>query len=327
MEEIEKYKYMVCVECMTFNHANYIEDTINGFCMQQTDFPFVCVIVDDASTDGEPMVIRKYIEDNFDLQDQSVIRNEETDDYLLTYARHKINQNCFFLVLYLKYNHYGKKDKKPYYAEWLNNAKYVAICEGDDYWIHPQKLQKQVDLLDNNPDCTMCFHRAQILKSVDVNVGLECDDIDNRYYSPNELLVHWKVPTASMLFKREVFEVVNKGDNRILNGDITVVLNSAKLGKIRGMADVMSVYRVQASGVTYDEKYQKQRLIKYPDHFKFIKDNYPFIDRGFINSVIGGTYYQRRSVQDSSLGYVKDTLSAYYYRLLAAIYNKLINRG
>lgn len=317
---------MVCVECKTYNHSKYIEDAMNGFCMQQTDFPFVCVIVDDASTDGELEVIQKYLVNHFDLEDKSIVRNEETDDYVLTFARHKTNINCFFLVLSLKYNHYGKKDKKPYYSEWWNNAKYIAICEGDDYWIHPQKLQKQVDFLENNPDCSMCFHRAKILKCIDVKVGLQCDDIEDRYYSPNELLANWKVPTAAMLFRREVLEVANKGEHRILNGDISVVLNSAKNGEIKGMSEEMSVYRVQASGITYDNKYQKERLLKYPDHFKFIKDNYPFLNQGLVNSLIMSSYFNRRSVQNSSWGYLKDTLSAYYYRLLAAVYNKLINK-
>ena len=317
---------MVCVECKTYNHSKYIEDAMNGFCMQQTDFPFVCVIVDDASTDGELEVIQKYLVNHFDLEDKSIVRNEETDDYVLTFARHKTNINCFFLVLSLKYNHYGKKDKKPYYSEWWNNAKYIAICEGDDYWIHPQKLQKQVDFLENNPGCSMCFHRAKILKCIDVKVGLQCDDIEDRYYSPNELLANWKVPTAAMLFRREVLEVANKGEHRILNGAISVVLNSAKNGEIKGMSEEMSVYRVQASGITYDNKYQKERLLKYPDHFKFIKDNYPFLNQGLVNSLIMSSYFNRRSVQNSSWGYLKDTLSAYYYRLLAAVYNKLINK-
>ena len=62
MSNLEKaYKWMVRVSCMTFNHHAYIEDAMNGFCMQETDFPFVCTIVDDASTDGEPEVIKKYL--------------------------------------------------------------------------------------------------------------------------------------------------------------------------------------------------------------------------------------------------------------------------
>lgn len=323
---MDNLKFEVCVICMTYNHVNYIEDTMDGFCMQKTNFPFVCVIVDDASTDGEGDIIKKYLLENFEEFEYSCPAVSDTADYTRYFLRHKTNRNCFFYVLLLKYNHFMVKDKTPYYIDIQNHVNYIAICEGDDYWINSKKLQMQADFLNCNKDYSMCFHRAKILKAIDVKVGLECDDIDNRDYSPNELLEHWKVPTASMLLKREVLEVINKGDHRILNGDITLVLNSAKLGKIRGMSDVMSVYRVQASGITYDDNYQKERLLKYPAHFKFIKDNYPFLDQGLVNSLIMCTYFNRRNVQESSWGYFMDTLSASYYRILAAIYNKIINR-
>ena len=64
---MEYPKFKVCCRCFTFNHAKFITDTMNGFTMQQTSFPFVCTIVDDASTDGEQQVICKYLEEDFDL--------------------------------------------------------------------------------------------------------------------------------------------------------------------------------------------------------------------------------------------------------------------
>ena len=67
MNEKNDYKWMVRVRCMTFNHASYIEDAMNGFTIQQTDFPFVCTIIDDASTDGEQEVIKNYLQDNADI--------------------------------------------------------------------------------------------------------------------------------------------------------------------------------------------------------------------------------------------------------------------
>lgn len=99
--------YTIYIECMTFNHAPYIEDAMNGFCMQETRFPFVAVIMDDASSDGEPEVIKQYLHEHFDLEDKEIARNEETDDFILTFARHKENHNCFFAVYLLKYNHYS----------------------------------------------------------------------------------------------------------------------------------------------------------------------------------------------------------------------------
>ena len=154
----ENSMWDVCVRCSTYNHAPFIEKAMNGFTMQRTTFPFVCTIIDDASTDGEQDVIRQYLSDNFDLSDNSIARTEETDDYILSFARHKRNKQCYFAVLYLKYNHYKKKDREPYMSEWLDNSKYIAWCEGDDYWIDSLKLQKQYDILENDETVSMCHH-------------------------------------------------------------------------------------------------------------------------------------------------------------------------
>lgn len=152
--------FMVDVRCMTYNHVSYIMDAMNGFCMQQTSFPFVCTIFDDYSTDGEQEIIKQYLKENFDLKNQSIVRNEETEDYVLTFARHKTNHNCFFAVYYLKYNHYsiGKKAQKlDYIKEWTDQVKFIALCEGDDYWTDSNKLQKQVDYMESHPECGLIY--------------------------------------------------------------------------------------------------------------------------------------------------------------------------
>ena len=155
---MEYPKFKVTVSCMTYNQSKYITDAMNGFTMQQTDFPFVCTIVDDASTDGEQEVIRKYVEENFDFSESSAAYSKETDYAFITYAQHKTNKNCYFAVLYLKENHYSqKKDKSPYLKEWRDGVEYMAICEGDDYWIMSDKLQVQYDMLLKAPNAMMVY--------------------------------------------------------------------------------------------------------------------------------------------------------------------------
>ena len=88
-------KCLIRVSCMTFNHASYIEAAMNGFCMQNTKFPFVCTIIDDASIDGDPEVIRRYLADYFAINDEVTARKEETNDYVMQFAQHKTNKNCF----------------------------------------------------------------------------------------------------------------------------------------------------------------------------------------------------------------------------------------
>lgn len=152
-------KFKVCVRCFTFNQADYIEDAMNGFTMQQTDFPFVCCIVDDASTDKEQKVIKSYMDRNFNLSDSSVSYKKETDYANIIYAQHNSNKNCFFAVLFLKENLYSKNEnlkKNEYISEWSQSCEYEAICEGDDYWTVCDKLQKQVCFMDDNQDYSFC---------------------------------------------------------------------------------------------------------------------------------------------------------------------------
>ena len=151
--------FKVSVWCNTYNQTSYIKDTMDGFCMQQTSFPFVCLIMDDASTDGEPEVIKQYLNDHFDTE-----WTKETDDYHLTLARHQENKNCYFAVYLLKYNHYSiKKRRLRYYKELTDEIDYVALCEGDDYWTDKHKLQKQADALDANPQATLVYTNFQTI--------------------------------------------------------------------------------------------------------------------------------------------------------------------
>ena len=106
------YKYIVTTHCATYNHSAYIEDAMNGFCMQKTSFPYICVIIDDASTDGEQEVISDYMNDYFDLDNTKVAQKEDNDDFFMLFAQHKKNFNCFFAVYFLKCNHYQAKKSK-----------------------------------------------------------------------------------------------------------------------------------------------------------------------------------------------------------------------
>lgn len=216
-EEAKEYKYMVCTRSITYNHASYIENAMDGFTMQQTDFPFVCCIIDDASTDGEQEVIRKYLEKHFDLEDKTIVRNEETDDYTLCFARHKRNLQCYFVAVFLKYNHYSlKKDKKPYIEEWIDNAKYLAFCEGDDYWIYSKKLQEQVNALEQNQQCNIAYCKVQKIQkdgtvikgetipyNSDISEGITTlrDFCRIEFYEG-----HWCFQTSSFLLRSEFYK-------------------------------------------------------------------------------------------------------------------------
>ena len=281
-----QFTYMVCTRCTTFNHYAYIEDTMNGFCMQKTDFPFVCIITDDASTDGEQEVIKKYFEANF-----SLLETEETNDYVLNFGQHIINGNCYFAVLYLRYNHFSiKKDKAPYFTCWENKSKYLALCEGDDYWTDENKLKKQVDFLENHKEYSMVFHGADILSENNMRTPFKCFEIEDREYSPDEVFKNWIVPTASILANRAVLDVKNDYTYKPMNGDIILILNCAKIGKIGGMSGRMSVYRVHPTGVTYDKRLKREWALRHPEHIKFIRSNYSFLSKKIVRQELSLAY-------------------------------------
>ena len=246
---MEPNKYKVCVRCMTFNHAPYIVDAMNGFTMQQTDFPFVCTIIDDASTDGEQEVIRKYLEEHFDLQDSATVRNDETDDYFLTFARHKTNTNCYFAVLFLKYNHYSiKKPKLPYLSEWNDHAKYIALCEGDDYWISSEKLQKQVECLENHPDFTMVCNRTRLYSvKRDKYIGENYCYNQSRIVDAKDVINRTGlfISTCSIVYRKEISDNIPDYWRKCKVGDYPLQIMCAMRGNVYYQNEVMSVYRVE----------------------------------------------------------------------------------
>jgi len=151
-------KFILCVQSPMFNHLNYVNDCLRGFMMQEVDFPVVFMLEDDASTDGTQEILRKFVTDNFNIDDKSVSKVIDFEGATTTFAQHKINKNFYVAYIQMKYNHYSKRlGRGVYEKEWMEVAKYIALCEGDDYWIDPHKLQKQVDYMEQNPDVGLCY--------------------------------------------------------------------------------------------------------------------------------------------------------------------------
>lgn len=240
---------LVAIDCMTYNHAPYIEDAMNGFSMQETDFPFVAVIVDDASTDGEQDIIIRYLNEYFDMKSA---RRWKTNDAHFIEAQHSQNHNCWFAVVLLNYNFYQlKKSKRPLIDEWEANAKYVAMCEGDDYWIKNDKLQQQVDFLESNQDYSMCY---SAFKTIDNNGN---DVIRENYEKamqmslsgnilPNLLVTNF-ILTCTTIFKQEVQKRFN--DLKLEFGhDYTIFLIAATMGKCHYSTEATAAYRKTPNG-------------------------------------------------------------------------------
>ena len=255
MEEKQSDNFLVGIRCYTYNQSQYITDALNGFTMQQTTFPFIAMVVDDASTDGEQEVIAKYVEENFELSDCKVAYKKETDYAHITYAQHKTNKNCYIAVLYLKENLYSKKQgykKLEYLAEWRDETKYEAICEGDDYWIDPLKLQKQVDFLENNPEYGMCYTRCYVRYG---NKNTSSKVIGGDGVSFDDFMSHNSVPTLTVVYHKDLFynyiQDVCPMKKDWLMGDYPFWIWLSYNSNIKFMDNKTSVYRVLALSVSH----------------------------------------------------------------------------
>lgn len=252
----ERINWKVCVRCFTYNHSGYIIDTLNGFCIQETDFPYVCTIVDDASIDGEQEVIRKYLEENFALDDRDVSYEKETDYAYVIYAQHKTNKNCYFVVLFLKQNHYSnpsiKRKKFEYISEWYDNTRYIALCEGDDYWIDPLKLQKQVDIFETNKDVSMVY---TAFNTVDKNGNLINPERFEEFIERShtgwvffDLLVYCNfIMTLTTMFRQEC--ILKLDVNTLFDWDY--FLHATRMGKAYFIDDRTSCYRINPSSIMH----------------------------------------------------------------------------
>ena len=272
---------VVSIQCITFNQESYIAQALDSFLMQETTFPFQVVVHDDASTDNTANIIREY----------------------------EAKYPLIIKPIYEVENQFSKHDGSL--SRIINpclKGEFVAFCEGDDFWINPSKLQKQVDFLKSNSDYSMCFHRAQLkYEKEGLTCRLKCDNIENREYAPKEMLERWIVPTASIVMRRKCLDYTIKGSKRMLSGDIFIVLRCGALGKIRGMNDCMSVYRVQENGVTYNQASMNKRTMLYPQHFECILDNFPGIATKQVKRNLSEAFFYRAMIQES----VKDSVSDY----------------
>jgi len=210
-------KPLVSISCITYNHVNYIRDAIEGFLMQKTTFPIEVLIHDDASTDGTEEIIREYEE-----------RNPE-----------------IIKPLYEKENQWvkGRRGSKTFNYPRAK-GKYIALCEGDDYWTDPYKLQKQVDFLETTPDFSLCFHNALILwEDKSQPTKYFCSKNQKEVSTVEDVIEKWFIPSASMLFRKKYVYPLPGWRKNIYNGDWALQLLLSVKGKIGYIDKVMSIYR------------------------------------------------------------------------------------
>lgn len=212
---------MVTIRCITYNQEPYIRDCLEGFVMQQTDFRFEAIVHDDASTDGTAAIIKEYAEKYPDII-KPILETENQ------YSKHDGSLNRIM-------NEH-------------THGKYVAYCEGDDYWTDPLKLQMQVDYMEAHHECSLCYH-LHYIKEEGKEMKPAHDSIKESY-SKEEIFYYYPFHTSSVVIKKEIlFSDVLRNAPMVMNGDTKLFLASTYIGVNHGINRLMSCYRASA-GVT-----------------------------------------------------------------------------
>jgi len=216
---------LVTIRCTTFKQQQYIAQCIEGFLIQETSFPFEIAIHEDASPDGTANVIRQYAE-----KYPKIIK-----------------------TLFETENQYSKNDGSfTRIVNTMLTSKYVAMCEGDDYWTAPDKLQQQIDYLETHPECTMVVHRCE---TVNDRTGLSENQFPE-FHEERDIPIEEIIlgggglfGTNTMVYRRELLECTKEKYWDVSPvGDFPLILSAAAKGTVHYIPNTMAVYRIFANG-------------------------------------------------------------------------------
>lgn len=220
---------LVAIKCLTYNHGAYIRQCLDGFVMQETDFTFIAIVHDDASTDNTADIIREYAEKYPDI----------------------------IKPIYETENQYSKHDGSL--RRVVNNAipksvKYIAICEGDDYWTDPLKLQKQVDFLESNPEFGMVYGKVHTWLQEENKFG---KSFGKKAHTFEELVRYNTIPTLTVVLKynlqQQYLDEIGPVTKNWKMGDYPMWLYISKVSKIGFIDEYLGVYRINKVSASHFE--------------------------------------------------------------------------
>ena len=342
-----KNSYKVIVKTITFNQSKYIEDTLNGIAMQNTNFPFVNVVLEDNSSDGEQEIIKIWLKRECDMS-LAEYYDIPTADVII--APHSTNPNCTFAIYFHKENLFQQKAKREEQIDpWRTKSEYEALCEGDDYWIDPLKLQKQVDFLEGNPDYSFVCHRYNIYEQ---NTGLYLKEYAFDYYKEGEDLEitldlysrTWVTQTLTTVMRTDVYmKVYSILAQYRYSRDVHLYYHLLKEGKGISLNRNMGVYRWHDGGVAsplrgtvrymlayniYKELYETNRdsIFKY----KLVDNICNFLKYKHLSRTTFSMLKEGLMLADSMKMKIKLFLAAFFpihlYLILAKFHGRLYRR-
>ena len=215
---------LLSVCALTYNHESFIKETIEGFLKQKVDFPVEIIIHDDASTDATQDILKQYNKEYPGLF-KLILQTE--------------NQRSIFGGGML-----------PRFVYPNVRGKYIALCEGDDYWTDPHKLQKQIDFLESSLEYSMCFHEVEVISEITGNfTARKYSNLEKTTFETEDFFERHIVGTCSMVF-RNLPKLYKNLPRHISSGDKWLILLLSLEGKIKYFKETMAVYRLHDSGIS-----------------------------------------------------------------------------
>lgn len=240
---------MVSIDCLSFNHENYISDALESFLMQKTDFLFEILIHDDASTDRTAQIIKEY-----EKKYPEIIK-----------------------PVYQIENQYSQGVKVSLMNHNRASGKYIAVCEGDDYWTDPYKLQKQVDYMELHPECSMCVHGAyNVSPDKERKLSKVMPSQKNRIFTIVEVIEGGGglFATNSIVYSKEKFLEFPFFCPEATVGDYPLVIYGALKGKLYYIKEPMSAYRTGVNGSWTEREFKtmNKRLSHYGEIERMLEE-------------------------------------------------------
>lgn len=219
---------LVAIECLAYNHGPYIRQCLDGFVMQKTDFSFIAIVHDDASADDTAKIIREYAQNYPDII-KPILETE---------------------------NQYSKKDgslgriiKKAI----PEDVKYIALCEGDDYWTDPYKLQKQINYMESHPECVLTHTGFSYLENGKTTIA-EKEGEKIKEISDSKIIFNilngnnYRIQTCTAIYRLATYYTIlpqlKKINGLFLMGDTPLWVNLLQCGTIHYIDSPTSVYRI-----------------------------------------------------------------------------------
>lgn len=209
---------MVMVEMITYNHEGYIAQAIESVMMQKTSFNYKLLICEDCSTDATRVICIEY-------------KKRFPDKIQLN-----LNEKNFGVSL---------NARKLHELSFKSNSKYIAMCDGDDYWSDEYKLEKQINLLEANDEYAISYHRVEeLLLNGSCNLEALNTAVVPKIYTIEDLAIGNIIHTPSVVFRNTLLNEFPEWFAKAPVGDYVIHMLNARHGKIHYLPDVMAVYRV-----------------------------------------------------------------------------------